>query len=280
MGSHDLDHPDELRVDLDPVPGAAWPQVREVALLTREVERRTPDLATSRWWKEERHGVFIDHNRNARDRTVASAYSRSAPPRRPRCRRPRPGTRSPPASRRRSPWRPCPDAWRGSATLDGTWTPPSSAPLIEVARAATEAEAGAGLEHRRAGTRRSGRARTPTASRSTPCAVATPPGPGFASTFATCRRRSVSPRGRSTSTTIPGNDAEPRAPSCPSRMSNPTSNPPTLPSRFHRHRGDDGTCSRAVERTGGPFERHRSRCQGGASCPRIRNNRRWCRTGT
>lgn len=75
MGSHDLDHPDELRVDLDPVPGAAWPQVREVALLTREVERRTPDLATSRWWKEERHGVFIDHNRNARDRTVASAYS-------------------------------------------------------------------------------------------------------------------------------------------------------------------------------------------------------------
>ncbi len=117
--AHDLDHPDELRVDLDPVPGVAWSQVREVALLTREVlaefglagwpktsgsrglhvycrieprwtftevrraavalarevERRAPDLATSRWWKEERHGVFIDYNQNARDRTVASAYS-------------------------------------------------------------------------------------------------------------------------------------------------------------------------------------------------------------
>ena len=115
----DLDHPDELRVDLDPVPGVAWPQIRDVALVTktvlddvglvgwpktsgsrgihvycrlerrwtfdevrraalalaREVERRAPDLATSRWWKEERHGVFLDYNQNAKDRTVASAYS-------------------------------------------------------------------------------------------------------------------------------------------------------------------------------------------------------------
>ena len=115
----DLDHPDELRVDLDPVPGVEWPQIREVALvvrdvladvglvgwpktsgsrgihvnvrieprwtfpevrraalaLARDVERRAPELATSRWWKEERHGVFIDYNQNAKDRTVASAYS-------------------------------------------------------------------------------------------------------------------------------------------------------------------------------------------------------------
>jgi DNA ligase D-like protein (predicted polymerase) len=115
----DLDHPDELRVDLDPVPGVAWPQIREVATvveaalqdfglvgwpktsgsrgihvlvrierrwsfdevrraalaLAREVERRAPDLATSKWWKEERHGVFVDYNQNAKDRTVASAYS-------------------------------------------------------------------------------------------------------------------------------------------------------------------------------------------------------------
>src|SRR5947208_1655445 len=115
----DLDHPDELRVDLDPTPEASWDDVRRVALvvnetlrdhdllgypktsgskgihvnvrvapehdfttvrraalaLAREVERRAPDLATSRWWKEERHGVFVDYNQNARDRTVASAYS-------------------------------------------------------------------------------------------------------------------------------------------------------------------------------------------------------------
>jgi bifunctional non-homologous end joining protein LigD len=115
----DLDHPDELRVDLDPVPGIEWPQIRDVAIVTkdvldefglvgwpktsgsrgmhvyariepswtfpevrraalalaREVERRAPDLATSRWWKEERHGVFLDYNQNAKDRTVASAYS-------------------------------------------------------------------------------------------------------------------------------------------------------------------------------------------------------------
>ena len=115
----DLDHPDELRVDLDPGPGVPWSAVREVALvvrdvmvdhgltgwpktsgsrgihvytrierrwgfsevrraalaLAREVERRAPDLATSKWWKEERHGVFLDYNQNAKDRTVASAYS-------------------------------------------------------------------------------------------------------------------------------------------------------------------------------------------------------------
>src|SRR5688572_17362931 len=114
-----LDHPDELRVDLDPVPGVPWDDVRQVALVTksvlidfglvgwpktsgsrgihvnvrieqrwtfpevrraalalaREVERRAPAVATSKWWKEERHGVFIDYNQNAKDRTVAAAYS-------------------------------------------------------------------------------------------------------------------------------------------------------------------------------------------------------------
>jgi bifunctional non-homologous end joining protein LigD len=117
--STDLDHPDELRVDLDPVPGVEWPQIRDVAMVARdvladfgltgwpktsgsrgmhiyarivprwpfgdvrraavavarEIERRAPDLATSKWWKEERHGVFVDYNQNAKDRTVASAYS-------------------------------------------------------------------------------------------------------------------------------------------------------------------------------------------------------------
>src|SRR5881628_1708896 len=117
--TEDLDHPDELRVDLDPVPGVKWPQVRVVArlvqatlrdfgltgwpktsgsrgmhvivrierhwtfdevrraalALAREVEGRAPKIATSKWWKEERHGVFVDYNQNAKDRTVASAYS-------------------------------------------------------------------------------------------------------------------------------------------------------------------------------------------------------------
>src|SRR3954463_9780278 len=117
--AEDLEHPDELRVDLDPVPGVKWAQVREVAgvvrasleelglagwpktsgkrglhvyvriqpqwsfdevrraalALAREVERRAPNLATSKWWKEERHGVFVDYNQNAKDRTVAAAYS-------------------------------------------------------------------------------------------------------------------------------------------------------------------------------------------------------------
>src|SRR6266576_3940015 len=75
----DLDHPDELRVDLDPIPGVPWEHVLEVrraaVALAREVERRVPDIATSKWWKEERHGVFLDYNQNAKDRTVASAYS-------------------------------------------------------------------------------------------------------------------------------------------------------------------------------------------------------------
>ena len=114
----DLDHPDELRVDLDPVPGVPWhslrggawyraalddvglvgwpktsgsrgihiyvrierrwafAEVRRAALaLAREVEQRAPALATSKWWKEERHGVFLDYNQNAKDRTVAAAYS-------------------------------------------------------------------------------------------------------------------------------------------------------------------------------------------------------------
>jgi DNA ligase D-like protein (predicted polymerase) len=115
----DLDHPDELRIDLDPVPGVTWEQVRDVAAVVqaalhdfgltgwpktsgsrglhvyvriqtrwtftdvrraalafaRDVERRAPSLATSKWWKEERHGVFLDYNQNAKDRTIAGAYS-------------------------------------------------------------------------------------------------------------------------------------------------------------------------------------------------------------
>lgn len=120
----DLDHPDELRVDLDPSPDVGFPEVRRAALLAREVltehglvgwpktsgsrgihilvriapewdfpsvrraalalaremERRAPGLATSAWWKEERRGVFVDYNQNARDRTLASAYSVRATP--------------------------------------------------------------------------------------------------------------------------------------------------------------------------------------------------------
>jgi len=115
----DLEHPDELRIDLDPMPGVDWDDIRRVAMvvretlvdhglagwpktsgsrgihinvrirpewtfdrvrraalaLAREVERRAPAIATSKWWKEERHGVFLDYNQNAKDRTVASAYS-------------------------------------------------------------------------------------------------------------------------------------------------------------------------------------------------------------
>jgi DNA ligase D-like protein (predicted polymerase) len=117
--SADLDHPDELRVDLDPGPGVSWNDVRTVSLevkafleemglrgwpktsgsrgmhvyariqqrwtftdvrraavaLSRAVERRIPSLASSKWWKEERHGVFLDYNQNAKDRTTCSAYS-------------------------------------------------------------------------------------------------------------------------------------------------------------------------------------------------------------
>jgi DNA ligase D-like protein (predicted polymerase) len=115
----DLDHPDELRIDLDPVPGVEWSEIRDVAAVVqatlhdlglvgwpktsgsrgmhiyvrifrewtftdvrraalafaREVERRAPAIATSKWWKEERHGVFLDYNQNAKDRTIAAAYS-------------------------------------------------------------------------------------------------------------------------------------------------------------------------------------------------------------
>jgi bifunctional non-homologous end joining protein LigD len=115
----DLDHPNELRIDLDPVPGVGWDSVRRVALeskalleelglrgwvktsgsrgmhvyarihskwgftevrraalaFSRQIERRAPTLATSKWWKEERHGVFLDYNQNAKDRTTCSAYS-------------------------------------------------------------------------------------------------------------------------------------------------------------------------------------------------------------
>lgn len=117
--SDDIDHPDELRVDLDPGPGVGWDDVRKVALevkallaehgltawpktsgsrgmhilvrierrygfdqvrraalaLAREIERRAPSIATAKWWKEERHGVFLDYNQNAKDRTTCSAYS-------------------------------------------------------------------------------------------------------------------------------------------------------------------------------------------------------------
>jgi bifunctional non-homologous end joining protein LigD len=117
--TNDLDHPDELRIDLDPIPGVQWDDVRRVAMevkglleevglrgwpktsgsrgmhvnariqqrwtftevrraalaLSREIERRAPTLATSKWWKEERHGVFLDYNQNAKDRTTCSAYS-------------------------------------------------------------------------------------------------------------------------------------------------------------------------------------------------------------
>ncbi|MEX2226332.1 MAG: DNA polymerase domain-containing protein [Dehalococcoidia bacterium] len=117
--AHDVDHPDELRIDLDPTPDVTFAQVRDVAMIVRdvlescgmrgypktsgsrgihinvriepkwgfqevrrsalaigrEVERRAPEIATTAWWKEERRGVFIDYNQNARDRTVASAYS-------------------------------------------------------------------------------------------------------------------------------------------------------------------------------------------------------------
>jgi DNA ligase D-like protein (predicted polymerase) len=122
--AEDLDRPDELRIDLDPVPGVGWSQIVNTALVVREVladhgltawpktsgsrgfhlyarihphwsyrdvrlaaetvarevENRAPDLATSRWWKEERQGVFVDFNQNAKDRTVASAYSVRATP--------------------------------------------------------------------------------------------------------------------------------------------------------------------------------------------------------
>jgi bifunctional non-homologous end joining protein LigD len=161
----DLEHPDELRVDLDPGPGVGWDDVRRVALhvrdvldahglrgwpktsgsrgihvnvriarrwsfdqvrraalaLAREVERRAPELATSKWWKEERHGVFLDYNQNAKDRTVASAWS----------------------------VRPTPDA-RVSMPLDWDEVPgcdPAAFTLVTApARFAERADAGAGID--------------------------------------------------------------------------------------------------------------------------------------
>ena len=249
----DLEHPDELRVDLDPVPGIGWPQILQVALvardtladfgltgwpktsgsrgfhiyariepgwtftqvrraavaLAREIERRVPDLATAKWWKEERHGVFVDYNQNAKDRTVASAYSiRPTPDARvstplawsevPGC-DPEAftiGTVPERFARLGDPWQPMDDAAGSLEVLlaladkdeaaglgDAPWPPHydkqagepprvqpskrraggppppapgkasgptgrrrSSMPLIEVARAASEAEAQAGLE--------------------------------------------------------------------------------------------------------------------------------------
>jgi bifunctional non-homologous end joining protein LigD len=215
--AEDLDRPDELRIDLDPVPGVEWKQILDVAevarevladhgltgwpktsgsrgfhinarieprwsfrdvrlaaqTVAREVENRAPDLATSRWWKEERQGVFVDFNQNAKDRTVASAYSV----------RPTPDARvSTPLS-----WAEVPDCraedftltsvldryagigdpWQGiedsAASLDalldlakrlgpaekppkGTGRRESTRPLIEIARARTKPEALEGLE--------------------------------------------------------------------------------------------------------------------------------------
>jgi DNA ligase D-like protein (predicted polymerase) len=214
--AEDLDHPVELRIDLDPTPGVGWSQMVDVALVVRdvltdvglsawpktsgsrgihvyapidaqrtypqvrlaaqtvarEVERRAPDLATSRWWKEERQGVFVDFNQNAKDRTVASAWSVRATPdarvstplRWDEVRDVRPAdwtlTTAPERYAAGDPWAGM-DAERGS--LDGLLElaqelgpvekPPKGAgrrtmtmPLVEVARARTKAEALAGLE--------------------------------------------------------------------------------------------------------------------------------------
>jgi DNA ligase D-like protein (predicted polymerase) len=219
--AEDLDHPDELRIDLDPVPGVDWGQILEVALVVREVledhgltawpktsgsrgfhiyarieprwsfrdvrlaaetvarevENRAPDLATSRWWKEERQGVFVDFNQNAKDRTVASAYSvrptadaRVSTPLTwaevPGC---RPGEFVLPVVLER--WAAVGDPWAGMEDARGSLDalldlarrlgpaekPPKGAgrrqiqmPLIEVARAKTREEAMAGLERWRA----------------------------------------------------------------------------------------------------------------------------------
>ncbi|MGZ4650949.1 MAG: DNA polymerase domain-containing protein [Kineosporiaceae bacterium] len=213
----DLAHPDELRIDLDPVPGTPWEHILDVALVARdvleehglapwpktsggrgfhvyarierqwpfrqvrlaaetvarEVERRAPDVATSRWWKEERHGVFVDFNQNAFDRTVASAYSvrpthdaRVSTPLTwaevPDC---RPDAFTVPAVLER--WAAIGDPWAGMDGAAGSLTsllelaarlgpaekPPRGTgrrtmtmPLVEIARAKSEAEATAGLE--------------------------------------------------------------------------------------------------------------------------------------
>ncbi|MEH1123936.1 non-homologous end-joining DNA ligase [Micromonospora sp. CPCC 206061] len=214
--AEDLDHPDELRIDLDPVPGVDWRQILDVAVVAkevledhgltawpktsgsrgfhiytrihphwsyrdvrlaaetvaREVENRAPELATSKWWKEERQGVFVDFNQNAKDRTVASAYSvRPTPDARvsttlawaevPAC---RPDEFTLPAVLERhaasgDPWKGIEDtAGSLEALLDlakrlgpaekppkGTGRRQSTMPLIEIARAKTKDEAMAGL---------------------------------------------------------------------------------------------------------------------------------------
>ena len=219
--AEDLDHPDELRIDLDPVPGVDWRQIVDVALvakevledhglvawpktsgsrgfhiysrihpqwtfsevrlaaeaIAREVANRAPGLATSRWWKEEREGVFVDFNQNAKDRTVASAYSvRPTPDARvstpltwdevPGC---RPEAFTLPAVLDRyaqigDPWRGIDDSAGSLApVLDlaarlgppekppkGTGRRQQTMPLIEIARARTKEEALAGLERWRA----------------------------------------------------------------------------------------------------------------------------------
>ena len=209
--SSDLDHPDELRIDLDPLPGVAWEQILDVAAVVREVlddhgltpwpktsgsrgfhvyarispdwtfpqvrlaaqtvarevERRAPHLATSQWWKQERHGVFVDFNQNAKDRTMASAYSvRAVPDARvstpldwsevPGC-RPERFTIDTVVERlagRYDPWQPM-DAHSGSLgpllRLAEELGPPERAPkagkpLIEVARTRTRDEAMAALD--------------------------------------------------------------------------------------------------------------------------------------
>jgi bifunctional non-homologous end joining protein LigD len=215
--AEDLDRPDELRIDLDPVPGVEWQQILDVAMvarevledhgltgwpktsgsrgfhiftridplwsyrdvrlaaetIAREVENRAPDLATSKWWKEERHGVFVDFNQNAKDRTVASAYSvRPTPDARvstplswaevPDC---RPERFTLPAVLER--YAAIGDPWEGidrsggsvEALLDlarrlgpaekppkGTGRRQSTMPLVEIARAKTKDEALEGLE--------------------------------------------------------------------------------------------------------------------------------------
>jgi DNA ligase D-like protein (predicted polymerase) len=213
----DLEHPDELRIDLDPVPGVDWRQIVEVALVVREVladhgltgwpktsgsrgfhvyariepswlfrevrlaaqavarevEHRVPDLATSRWWKEERQGVFVDFNQNARDHTVASAYSvRPTPDARvsapltweevPECRPERftlPAVQDRYAARG-DPWQGIEDSSGSLAPLldlaerlgpaekppaKGTGRRQPTMPLIEIARAKTKQEALDGL---------------------------------------------------------------------------------------------------------------------------------------
>ncbi|AQT78277.1 DNA polymerase domain-containing protein [Mycolicibacterium litorale] len=213
--SGDLDHPDELRIDLDPMPGVEWPQILEVAqvarevledhgltawpktsgsrgfhiyariaprwpftqvrlaaeTVAREVQRRAPELATSQWWKEERRGVFVDFNQNAKDRTVASAYSvRAVPDARvstpltwdevPGCRADEFTIATVPArfAERGDPWAAMDDAagslealLRLAEELGPAEKPPKgNKPLIEIARTKTRDEAMAALDTWRA----------------------------------------------------------------------------------------------------------------------------------